>query len=223
MQISIAIDGPAGAGKSTIAKLLADKYNLMYINTGAMYRVVTLKAMENKISPENEGDLIELIKNLNMYFNEDRIIVNEEDLTDKIYMPIISKNVSYYSSIKEVRKLLVYLQRSISDKYSVIMDGRDIGTVVLKNASLKIFLTASPDTRAKRRYKELAEKGLDVKYQEILDDIKKRDYLDSNREVSPLTKAKDAIEIDGSNLNIHEVVALISKYIDSIILSGEKQ
>lgn len=216
MNISIAIDGPAGAGKSTIAKLVGDRYSLMYINTGAMYRAVTLKAMQNNIKPDNTEELVELINNLDMHFQGEKLIVNGQDVTEEIYMPIISKNVSYYSTIKEVREKLVELQRRIAQKYSVIMDGRDIGTVVLKDAKLKIFLTASAETRANRRYKELEEKGIEVNYEEILEDIKKRDYIDSNREISPLTKAEDAIEIDSSNLDILGVVDKISYYIDGI-------
>lgn len=216
LNISIAIDGPAGAGKSTIAKLVGDRYSLMYINTGAMYRAVTLKAMQNNIKPDNTEELVELINNLDMHFQGEKLIVNGQDVTEEIYMPIISKNVSYYSTIKEVREKLVELQRRIAQKYSVIMDGRDIGTVVLKDAKLKIFLTASAETRANRRYKELEEKGIEVNYEEILEDIKKRDYIDSNREISPLTKAEDAIEIDSSNLDILGVVDKISYYIDGI-------
>ncbi|WP_035290359.1 (d)CMP kinase [Clostridium sp. KNHs214] len=216
MNISIAIDGPAGAGKSTIAKLVGDRYSLMYINTGAMYRAVTLKAMEKNIKPENTQGLVELMNNLEMHFQGEKLIVNGQDVTDDIYMPLISKNVSYYSSIKEVREKLVELQRKISKKYSVIMDGRDIGTVVLKDAKLKIFLTASAETRANRRYKELMEKGVEVNYEEILQDIKRRDHIDSTREISPLTKAEDAIEIDSSNLDINGVVDKISCYIDKI-------
>nr|WP_180964157.1 (d)CMP kinase [Haloimpatiens massiliensis] len=216
LNISIAIDGPAGAGKSTIAKLVGDRYSLMYINTGAMYRAVTLKAMEKNIKPEDTQELVELMNNLDMHFQGERLIVNGKDITDGIYMPLISKNVSYYSTIKEVREKLVELQRKMSEKYSVVMDGRDIGTVVLKDAKLKIFLTASAETRANRRYKELVEKGIEVNYEEILKDIKRRDHIDSTREISPLAKAKDAIEIDSSNLDINGVVDKISYYIDNI-------
>lgn len=216
MAISIAIDGPAGAGKSTIAKLLADKYSLMYINTGAMYRAVTLNAMGKNIKPDDIDELVKLMNSLDMYFRHENLIVNDKDVTDKIYMPEISKNVSYYSTVKEVREKLVMLQREMAKKYPVIMDGRDIGTVVLKDAKLKIFLTASAETRADRRYKELLDKGIQVNYDDILKDIKKRDHIDSTREISPLIKAQDAIELDSSGLNINEVVDRISNYIESI-------
>ncbi|NEZ46193.1 (d)CMP kinase [Clostridium niameyense] len=213
MNISVAIDGPAGAGKSTIAKIIADKLNLMYINTGSMYRVVTLKALEKNIT-ENEIDKIErLISSMNIKFLGDNIIVNDEDLTEKIRMPLINNNVSKYASIPEVREMLVSMQQDIAKKYNVLMDGRDIGTVVLKDAPYKFFVTASPKIRAERRYKELKEKGLDVKYNEVLDEIAKRDYIDSNRKINPLRKSEDAILIDTSNLTIEEVVEKMCSFI----------
>lgn len=213
MKISIAIDGPAGAGKSTIAKLIGEKYNLMYINTGSMYRAVTLFAMRNSIEPNQVGDLCELIDTLKMYFNNDNLFVNDIDVTDELRSIEVTNNVSRYASILEVRQKLVEMQQEIAKNYNVIMDGRDIGTVVLKNASLKIFLTARAEERAQRRYDELIAKNVKVDYNNILEDIKKRDYIDSNREVDPLRKAEDAIEIDTSTMSISEVVDAISKYI----------
>lgn len=213
MNLSIAIDGPAGAGKSTIAKLVGKKFNLMYINTGYMYRAVTLMAMEHNIKYTDKENLCKLIDSLSMHFEHDRLIVNSVDISDKIVMPNISKNVSNYAAVLEVRERLVSMQRALSKKYSVIMDGRDIGTVVLKNAKFKFYLTASPEERAKRRYAELIEKNVEVNYEDILNDIKKRDYIDSNREVSPLRKAEDAVEIDSSFMSIEDVVNYISKYI----------
>ncbi len=213
MKISIAIDGPAGAGKSTIAKLIGEKYNLMYINTGSMYRAVTLFAMRNSIEPNQVGDLCELIDTLKMYFNNDNLFVNDIDVTDELRSIEVTNNVSKYASILEVRQKLVEMQQEIAKNYNVIMDGRDIGTVVLKNATLKIFLTARAEERAQRRYDELIAKNVKVDYNNILEDIKKRDYIDSNREVDPLRKAEDAIEIDTSTISISEVVDAISKYI----------
>lgn len=216
MKISIAIDGPAGAGKSTIAKLIGEKYNLMYINTGSMYRAVTLFAMRKSIEPNQVGDLCELIDTLKMYFDNDNLFVNDIDVTDELRSIEVTNNVSRYASILEVRQKLVEMQQEIAKNYNVIMDGRDIGTVVLKNASLKIFLTARAEERAKRRYDELIAKNVKVDYNNILEDIKKRDYIDSNREVDPLRKAEDAIEIDTSTMGINEVVDAISKYISYI-------
>ncbi|WP_288525738.1 (d)CMP kinase [uncultured Clostridium sp.] len=212
--ITVAIDGPAGAGKSTIAKIIGEKFNLMYINTGSMYRAVTLKALENNISAEEVDKLLVMIDGMDMYFENDELILNGENINSLITMPNISKNVSAYASIREVRERLVNLMRKMALKYSVIMDGRDIGTVVLKDADFKFFLTASPEERADRRYKELMEKGIEVNYNEILQDIIKRDYLDSNREVDPLRKAEDAIEIDTTGIGIMGVVEKISSYME---------
>ena len=145
MKISVAIDGPAGAGKSTIAKLVAKEFNLMYINTGAMYRAVALKASEKGLTPENKEEICNLISNMEMHFENDDLILDGENIQSKITMPEISGIVSAYASIPEVRKLLVKLQRDMSNKYNVIMDGRDIGTVVLKDSKFKIFLTATPE------------------------------------------------------------------------------
>ncbi|MBS5937565.1 (d)CMP kinase [Clostridium sp.] len=210
MRLSVAIDGPAGAGKSTIAKLVAKEFDLMYINTGAMYRAVALKAEENNIGDKDIDALCSLISTFEMKFENDDLILNGENIQDRITMPEISKIVSKYASIKEVREILVKLQREMSNKFDVIMDGRDIGTVVLKDSKFKFFLTATPEARAERRYKELTNRGLDVDYSTILEDIIKRDYLDSNREVDPLKKAEDAIEVDTTKLSINEVVKEIS-------------
>ncbi|HBI6982880.1 (d)CMP kinase [Clostridium perfringens] len=212
--ITVAIDGPAGAGKSTIAKIIGEKFNLMYINTGSMYRAVTLKALENNISAEEVDKLLVMIDGMDMHFENDELILNGENINSLITMPNISKNVSAYASIREVRERLVNLMRKMALKYSVIMDGRDIGTVVLKYADFKFFLTASPEERADRRYKELMGKGVEVNYDEILQDIIKRDYLDSNREVDPLRKAEDAIEIDTTGIGIMGVVEKISSYME---------
>lgn len=215
MRTSIAIDGPAGAGKSTIAKLLGKKYDLMYINTGSMYRAVTLFAMKRGIDPTNVKKLENLIDELNMYFENDDLIVNGIDISKDLTNIEVTNNVSRYAAVPEVRQKLVQLQREISQNYDVIMDGRDIGTVVLKDASVKIFLTARAEERANRRYEELIAKNVKVDYNNILEDIKRRDYIDSHREVDPLQKAADAIEIDSSLMNIEEVVEAISKYIDN--------
>ena len=214
MKIAIAIDGPAGAGKSTIAKIIANKFNLMYINTGFMYRAVTLKALRNNISASNIDEICTLIQNTDIYFEGDDLILDGENVSHYLTMPNISKNVSSFASISEIRKKLVKEMQKMAEKYDVIMDGRDIGTVVLKNAKYKFFLTATPEERATRRYDKLLKKGLQVSYDEILEDIKKRDYLDTNRDVDPLKKSKDAIEIDTTGLGIEDVANKISQYIE---------
>ena len=214
LKLNVAIDGPAGAGKSTIAKIVGERLNLMYINTGSMYRAVTLQALENDIPPENIEAVCNLVKGLEMHFENDELILNGENVNSQLTMPNISSNVSNYASIREVRQVLVNLQRDMAKRFNVIMDGRDIGTVVLKDdANYKFFLTATPEERANRRYKELMEKNIDVSYDNILSDIIKRDYIDTHREVDPLKKALDAIEVDTTGLNIDEVVDVICKSI----------
>lgn len=217
MGISVAIDGPAGAGKSTIAKIIGEKFNLMYINTGSMYRAVTLKAMNENISEEDVDGLVRILESLEMHFEKDHLFVNNEDLTDMINLPIISNNVSKYAAVPKVREILVKLQQDIAKKFNVIMDGRDIGTVVLRDATFKFYLTASSEERAKRRYEELISKDIEVDYNTILSDIIKRDYIDTHREVSPLKKAIDAIEIDSNDLDINGVAQKMIGYINSNI------
>ena len=217
MKISVAIDGPAGAGKSTIAKLVGKKFDLMYINTGAMYRAVALMAERNDVKPEEVEKLVKLVDTMEMHFENDDLILNGVNVQEEITMPEISAIVSNYASIPEVRAKLVELQRKMSEKYNVIMDGRDIGTVVLKDSKFKFFLTASAEERANRRFKELTERGLEVNYDEILSEIIRRDTIDSTREVDPLRKADDAIEIDSSNYNINEVTEIICNYIENIL------
>ncbi|SFA71074.1 (d)CMP kinase [Clostridium frigidicarnis] len=215
MRISVAIDGPAGAGKSTIAKIIGEKFNLMYINTGSMYRAVTLRSLEKEIEANDVKSVCKLVSTLDMHFKNDRLILNGEDVNDLITTPRISNNVSAYASIKEVRQNLVAVMQKMAKQYDVIMDGRDIGTVVLKDATFKFFLTATPEERADRRYNELKNKGIDVNYEEILNDIIKRDYIDSHREVDPLRKADDAIEINTTGLNINEVVDKIASVMET--------
>ena len=213
MRISVAIDGPAGAGKSTIAKLVAKKFDLMYINTGAMYRAVTLKSEENGLKPENINEICSLIKDMKMKFENDDLILDGVNIQDKITLPEISQKVSAYASIPEVRKMLVELQRGMSKEFNVIMDGRDIGTVVLKDSPFKFFLTATAEERANRRFKELQDRNVECSYDEILKDIIERDYKDTHRETDPLKKADDAIEVDTTGLNIEQVTEKINDLI----------
>lgn len=186
----------------------------MYIDTGAMYRGVTLFARRENISPENEDKLCSLITSLEMHFSNDKLIVNGEDVSEEIRKPEISNTVSLYAAIPKVREVLVHLQKKMSKKYDVIMDGRDIGTIVLPGAPFKFYLNASPEVRAKRRYAELIRKGINTEYNTVLQDIIKRDFIDTTRKANPLKKAKDAVEIDTSNLSIYEVVDKIANYIE---------
>lgn len=213
MRISVAIDGPAGAGKSTIAKLVGKKFDLMYINTGAMYRAVALLAKRNNIKTTDVDALMNMIDKMEMHFENDDLILDGVNIQDEITLPEISEIVSEYASIPEVRAKLVNLQRKMSEKYDVIMDGRDIGTVVLKNSKFKFFLTATPEERARRRYLQNKENGIEMPYEEILESVKNRDFIDSTREIAPLKKADDAIYVDSSNMTIDEVVERIKKII----------
>jgi len=212
---NIAIDGPAGAGKSTIAKLLAKKLNYIYIDTGAMYRAMGLYYLNNNVDITLESEINKLVDLINIeitYENSvQQIILNGENVTDKIRTEEVSQAASIVSSYKLVREKMVKLQQNLASKTNVVMDGRDIGTVVLPDAKVKVYLTASASERANRRYKELIEKGQEVNVEDIKKDIEERDYRDTHRENSPLVKADDATLIDSSNMTIDEVVDEILK------------
>ena len=210
----VAIDGPAGSGKSTIAKLVAKKFNFTYIDTGAMYRMITLYLLENKISFDNLDKIQKILNEINLDMKEDKFFLNNVDVSLKIREEIINENVSKVASIKAVRENLVKLQRKIASDKNVILDGRDIGTVVFPNAQVKIFLVASAEERARRRYNEFMEKKVEITYDEVLKSLKERDHLDSTRKESPLVKAFDALELDTTNLKIDEVVYFISNEIE---------
>ena len=200
----IAIDGPAGSGKSTIAKLIAEDLGLVYLDTGAMYRLVTLKALNDGILG-NLDKIIKMLDNLNIDIKENGFYLDEIDVSEEIRKPIVSENVSDIAAIREVREKMVDLQRKFSESKNVILDGRDIGTVVFPNADVKIFLVADAKERANRRYKELVAKGENVRIEEIYENILKRDEIDSTRKESPLKKADNAIEVDTTSKNIEEV------------------
>lgn len=211
---SIAIDGPAGAGKSSIAKALSKKLGYIYIDTGAMYRAVALFFVDNNINDGTDSRLESLLEKLDISIKyEDgvqKVFLNGEDVTGKLRLEEIGKLASKFSAIGSVREKLVALQRKLAQKENVVMDGRDIGTVVLPDANLKIYLSASSKVRAKRRYLELLEKGnTDVDINVIEDEIIKRDEADMNREISPLKQAKDAYYLDSSDMSIDEVVSKI--------------
>lgn len=201
----IAIDGPAGSGKSTIAKLIAKDLGMIYLDTGAMYRLFTLKILKEKINFYDTKEIIKLLSNLKIDIKKDKFYLDGEDVTEEIRKPEVSMIVSKIATIKEVRKTMVDHQIEFSKSKNVILDGRDIGTVVFPNADLKIFLVADPRERAKRRYKELIEKGEKVLLDEIYENIITRDEIDSTRKESPLKKAEDAIEVDTTYKNIEEV------------------
>ncbi len=205
----IAVDGPAGAGKSTVAKIVAKKLNINYLDTGAMYRAVTYKCLVNNIDINDEVSVINIAKNSIIDFKDNNIYLDGKILADEIRTMEVSNNVSNVAKIKEVRYLMVDIQREIGKRSSVILDGRDIGSYVFPNADYKFYLVATPEERGLRRYKELTEKGYDVNLDEIIKDIIKRDEVDSNREFAPLVKSDDAIEIDTTGKSIDEVVDLI--------------
>lgn len=205
--IAIAIDGPAGAGKSTIAKKIAETLNIEYIDTGAMYRALTLKVLNNNIDPNNIDEIIKIMHSTSIDFQNNHIYLDDVQVDKEIRTNIINNNVSYIAKIKEVRSWLVSIQQDLSKRKSVIMDGRDITTVVLKDAQFKFFVTASVEERATRRYKELKEKGEEnISYEQIKAEIENRDMIDSSREVAPLIQVESAIKIDTTNKTIDECV-----------------
>lgn len=210
----VAIDGPAGSGKSSVAKIIAKKYNFTYLDTGAMYRMIALYSIRNNIDIHKEKQVKKMLDNIHLDIKNDKFYMNGEDVSTLIRTPEINKIVSDVATIKMIRQKLLNIQREMSKGKKVILDGRDIGSVVFPNANLKIFLIATPEIRAKRRLAEYDEKNVVINYDEVLESIKKRDYIDSHREESPLIKTSDAITIDTSKLDIDGVVNEISKYID---------
>lgn len=214
--INVAIDGPAGAGKSTIAKAAAKQLNYIYVDTGALYRTIAYNAVMNNVIDDING-IIAMLDNtkveLKYIDGVQAVFLNGEDVSAFIRTPEISMGASKVSAIPEVRAFLLSLQQEIAKENDVIMDGRDIATVVLPNADVKIFLFASPECRAQRRYKELVEKGENVKYEDVLADVNQRDYQDSHREIAPLKPSEDSIMLDTSKLNLDESIQLVIKTI----------
>ena len=209
----IAIDGPAGSGKSTIAKLVALELGFEYLDTGAMYRMVTLRLVNKKISLEDIRSIEKELKNTKIDILNNRFFLNNVDVTDEIRTPIVSENVSKVAKIKEIRYKMVELQREISKSKNTILDGRDIGTVVFPNAEIKIYLIADEVERAKRRYSELKNNS-EISFEDVLKNIIERDRIDSTRVESPLKKAEDAIEIDTTGNTIEEVKEKILQEIE---------
>ncbi len=211
-RISVAIDGPAGAGKSTLARRLAKDLGYRYVDTGAIYRTVAYFFDLWGVSPKDMDGIRRYIDELNIKIEYDEaglqhMILNGMDVTDDIRTPEISQKASLISAHAIVRDLLLDMQREVAASYDVVMDGRDIGTVVLPKATVKIFLTASPEVRANRRTKELLEKGQKASYDQILGEIQQRDYQDTHREIAPLKMARDSVKLDTSDLNIEETLA----------------
>lgn len=216
--MKIAIDGPASAGKSTIAKLIAKDLNYIYCDTGAMYRSLTYAAIKKNIDPANEEALAALLKEMTISFKagkeQQSVFVNGEDVTEEIRQPDVTNQVSAVSAHKKIREDLVRRQQEIAEDGGVVMDGRDIGTAVLPNAEVKIFMVASAAERAERRYKENLSKGIETPLLVLQKEIEERDYKDAHRQVSPLVQAEDAILIDTTNLSILEVVEKIKGIIE---------
>lgn len=221
VKLTVAIDGPASSGKSTIAKLLAKKYDLIYLDTGAMYRCVTLFCLLNNIDVNDETHVSEVAKQVDIKFewiaDQQHVILNGQDVTQSIRENDVTANVSVVSSYRLVREEMVARQQTFIQDGGIVMDGRDIGTVVMPNADLKIFMIASANERAKRRYAENVAKGIETSsLEELEQEIIARDLFDSTRTVTPLLKAEDAIELDTTYLSLDEVVFEISKLIDAI-------
>ena len=214
-KISIAIDGPASSGKSTVAKILAKDYQFIYVDTGAMYRAITYLAMINQVAFSDEKKIVGLIEEYPIRFEQvpggQRVFVNQSDITEEIRSQAVTQAVSEVAAHQLVREKLVEIQQKLGEAGGVVMDGRDIGTAVLPQAEVKIFLVASVEERAQRRFKENQQKGIDTTFDVLKEEIQQRDYLDSHREVSPLKQADDAVRIDTSGMSIKEVVAAIKQ------------
>ncbi len=217
-KISVAIDGPAAAGKSTVAKIVAEQFAYIYIDTGAMYRALTLKALNNHINIENENDLYHLLLNSDLVLkpseNGQLVFLDGENVTEAIRLPMVTNSVSAVAKHALVRKEMVRIQQELAGNGGIVMDGRDIGTHVLPNAELKVFLIASVEERANRRHTENVAKGIPSDLETLKQEIAARDRYDSEREVAPLKKAEDAIEIDTTSLNIHQVAESIISLIN---------
>lgn len=220
--VSIAIDGPSGAGKSTLSKLIAKNFGFVYVDTGAIYRTVGLYCIRKGVSCKDEEAVKALYPEIDIgvEYNENgqRMILNGEDVSEATRMPEISIAASDVSALPSCRAFLLEMQRQFAQKYNVIMDGRDIGTVVLPDADVKIFLTATPEARANRRLLELREKGVETSFEETLKDIEYRDYQDSHRETAPLRQAEDAIPVDTSDIDFDASLDLLCSIIADKLL-----
>ncbi|USS87410.1 (d)CMP kinase [Fructilactobacillus hinvesii] len=216
--LQVAIDGPASAGKSTVAKIVAQRFSYVYVDTGAMYRTITLVALEAQVDLTNEAQIMNLLQQTQITFRPgepvQHVFANQTEVTNAIRSETVTNNVSTVAALPQVRSALVKRQQEIAADGGVVMDGRDIGTTVLPNAEVKIFLIASVEQRAERRYLENQAKGITTSLSDLQTEIAERDYKDSHRAVSPLQKAQDAVEIDTTTLTINQVVAKIAQLID---------
>ena len=218
MSFIVAIDGPAGSGKGTIAKKVASKINAINVDTGAMFRCVALQALRENVSLEEVEKIKNILNNLEIDLKPNgKVFLNGEDVSKAIREEEVSKYSSPISTISDVREKLLHMQRKLGEFNDIVMEGRDIGTVVFPNANVKIYLDASPEERAKRRIRQNLEKGIKSNYEEVLEEIKKRDFRDISRDIAPLKKAEDAIYIDSTNLSIEEVTEKILDIIKSKI------
>lgn len=219
--INVAIDGPAGAGKSTISRAAAKSVGFIYVDTGALYRTVGVNALRKGIDTKDKAAVAATLGDISVDLvfenGEQKVLLNGENVSEEIRTPPASMAASDVSAVPEVRAFLFDLQRDIAKRNNCIMDGRDIGTVVLPDAKVKIFLTASPESRAMRRYKELIEKGTQVEYKDVLEDLIERDYNDSHREIAPLKPAEDGVIVDTTNLNLEESINEIIRIIKEAI------
>jgi cytidylate kinase len=227
----IAIDGPASVGKSTMGKLIAREFGLLYIDTGAIYRAITWKVLNNNINVYDEDTISKLVSNTYITIEEKnryslkgyyRIFVDGKDVTEEIRNPGIDQNVSHIAKLPKIRRQLIYLQRKLAEKGDIVMEGRDIGSVILPKADIKLYFTASEEERIKRRYKELIDQGYNIDYREVKKQIVQRDEIDRKRKYAPLIKAKDAILIDSTEKSIEEVKDKILKIISKHRNTGKK-
>ncbi|MFD2762247.1 (d)CMP kinase [Lentibacillus juripiscarius] len=220
-ELAVAIDGPAAAGKSTVAKLVASELAYIYIDTGAMYRALTLKVLREQIPPDDDQAISDLLAKTDMQLEQgdsgQHVLMDGEDVTEAIRSEYVTNNVSHVAKHASVRKEMVQRQRELANKRSVVMDGRDIGTHVIPDAEVKIFLKASVEERAKRRYDENVKKGFTADFEKLKEEIEQRDQIDSKREVAPLVKANDAIELDTTDLTINQVAASVLEEVSKVL------
>jgi len=221
MGFIVAVDGTAGSGKGSVTKVVAERLNLVTIDTGAMYRCVTLAMLEQNVGLEEIDKITQILENIKIEFEENpehesgkKVLLNGNDVTSKIRSKEVNENVSPVSTIRIVREHLAYMQREMAKSIDVIMEGRDIGTNVFPNADVKIYLDASPEERAERRFRQNKQNGIDIPFEEILKNVKERDYIDSHREIAPLTKAPDAVYIDSTGMTIEEEADAVIKVIN---------